>query len=738
MKSFLITFFVIAASFTSLEGQWEVINEGHEFRIIDFVSKDIGWMATEDTILKTTDGGETWISDPWNLGGGELLGYEYIEDFDFVNDSVGWIVMNFQTMYEPYYGLYLTVNGGQSWEKSLEGKGLELEFVSEDMVIVSTEGDDHYHLLKSKDGGITWEDISPGGYFGQRSFSISFASSDTGLFTTWRDKFYEVYRTFNGGRTWHHGSFSEFGDIRDIGFINKSDGYFVAQNRDNSNHVICKTEDAFDTWTVVIENQYPIHSCHFFNKDICVAIFEDSIGCNIVKSYDGGESWIDTASFRLPARITKDIQYDILFSTDSIGFIYSQGWICDLIFKSIDQGDTWSNLNISYPFSDVCFVTDQKGFVVGGSHLPDENYGDIFGTIDGGKSWYYIFSYRSDILSCNFVNDSIGFVDLYPGISTQLYQTSDGGESWFAFPNEFNQFTSFRFINEHVGFAGNDSGVYITYSGGETWDRILASEVSSLITDPFWHFISSIVAGSENTFWAIAGDGRIIKFTNEGAWEKTELETDLPLYKILFTDENTGWIAGGYQKRWNPFEKILFKTEDGGESWFEIDNPYQLVDIYFKDKQYGWAVGRDSLHKGVILETTNGGEDWIVQVDSLSAPLNAFDYRDGFMWAVGENGLILKMYDSTYISAIERPNRVIDGNSLLYLYPNPTNSILNIETETSGQYFIELYNLNGQLLFNDKMNGTTHQVDLSSFQKGVYFITIRSNDFVTTRKIIKL
>jgi hypothetical protein len=36
------------------------------------------------------------------------------------------------------------------------------------------------------------------------------------------------------------------------------------------------------------------------------------------------------------------------------------------------------------------------------------------------------------------------------------------------------------------------------------------------------------------------------------------------------------------------------------------------------------------------------------------------------------------------------------------------------------------------------MEGKSHQIDLSSFQKGVYFITIRSKDFVTTRKVIKL
>jgi hypothetical protein len=72
------------------------------------------------------------------------------------------------------------------------------------------------------------------------------------------------------------------------------------------------------------------------------------------------------------------------------------------------------------------------------------------------------------------------------------------------------------------------------------------------------------------------------------------------------------------------------------------------------------------------------------------------------------------------------------------IYPNPTNNQLTIETEKSDRYSIEIASLNGQLIFSTLMEGTTHQLDLSTFQKGVYFITIRSKDFVTTRKIIKL
>jgi hypothetical protein len=74
----------------------------------------------------------------------------------------------------------------------------------------------------------------------------------------------------------------------------------------------------------------------------------------------------------------------------------------------------------------------------------------------------------------------------------------------------------------------------------------------------------------------------------------------------------------------------------------------------------------------------------------------------------------------------------------LMLYPNPTNSLLTIETDHPDHYSINLSSLNGQLIHSTTMEGTSHLIDLSSFQKGVYFITIRSEDFVTTRKVIKL
>jgi hypothetical protein len=97
----------------------------------------------------------------------------------------------------------------------------------------------------------------------------------------------------------------------------------------------------------------------------------------------------------------------------------------------------------------------------------------------------------------------------------------------------------------------------------------------------------------------------------------------------------------------------------------------------------------------------------------------------------------LTVFYSTFptISSIMAPES--DGADV-HLYPNPVMDLLTVETFHPGFHYIEITTLNGQLLYSTIMEESTLQLDLSSFQKGVYFITIRSRDYVRTEKIIKL
>jgi hypothetical protein len=83
---------------------------------------------------------------------------------------------------------------------------------------------------------------------------------------------------------------------------------------------------------------------------------------------------------------------------------------------------------------------------------------------------------------------------------------------------------------------------------------------------------------------------------------------------------------------------------------------------------------------------------------------------------------------------------VSDSNSdnFIKLYPNPVSAVLSVQLNKPGRTEITITSLNGQQVYSSEMEATSYEIDLSAFQKGLYFITIRSKDFVTTRKIIKL
>jgi rhodanese-related sulfurtransferase len=81
-------------------------------------------------------------------------------------------------------------------------------------------------------------------------------------------------------------------------------------------------------------------------------------------------------------------------------------------------------------------------------------------------------------------------------------------------------------------------------------------------------------------------------------------------------------------------------------------------------------------------------------------------------------------------------NNPLDGMKIK-LYPNPTNGHLTIQTEGIVLYSVELISLKGQLVYHKNYKGNNNQIDLSSFEKGLYFITIRSGDYVRMQKIIK-
>lgn len=97
---------------------------------------------------------------------------------------------------------------------------------------------------------------------------------------------------------------------------------------------------------------------------------------------------------------------------------------------------------------------------------------------------------------------------------------------------------------------------------------------------------------------------------------------------------------------------------------------------------------------------------------------------------------------STFVETQEDCNSLLstedyDKNNWINLYPNPTNNIINLVLPKSNSVIsIHIFNANGIMLMNQ--NQDANFIDISELSSGLYFIKIKTELGVITRKIIKM
>lgn len=93
-------------------------------------------------------------------------------------------------------------------------------------------------------------------------------------------------------------------------------------------------------------------------------------------------------------------------------------------------------------------------------------------------------------------------------------------------------------------------------------------------------------------------------------------------------------------------------------------------------------------------------------------------------------------------SAIERINQTLStsqNNQIVFsVYPNPSRDRITINLfDSSSKTKVEIYSVLGQKINVKQFEGQSFDIDVSSLQKGVYFLKVISGGKETTRKIIK-
>ncbi|MCK5034122.1 MAG: hypothetical protein KAS18_10825, partial [Calditrichia bacterium] len=336
---------VVITDVKILNQQTKIITNQYQKRSIkalDFVSHEHGWLAGEGVLLKTEDGGKTWIpltiDDEWEI---QLI--------DFVNDSVGWAV-------EQIFAdgkILKTMDGGKNWivQKIIDGNYCIKKLYAVNDSVVFTAGfvgGTRYasgRILKTEDGGLSWAEVSPPDYRSDL-YSVSFINNEIGIAI---GTFGAVLKSIDGGKTWDKNIIPYLNFLKDLQLVNDSTGYFIADD-----HLLFSSVDNSNTWELKARD---IASYYALNKNTIYAIKKGSI----MKSLDGGLSWDEKLSD------ARDITL--------INFVdYSTGWIIGnsgTILKTIDGGNNWVNQSIKIRQSKIENKNDLSSF------KPISHKGDI-------------------------------------------------------------------------------------------------------------------------------------------------------------------------------------------------------------------------------------------------------------------------------------------------------------------------------------------------------------------------
>ncbi len=413
----------------------------------------------------------------------------------------------------------------------------------------------------------------------------------------------------------------------------------------------------------------------------------------------------------------------------------------------------------------LSFGNDNTGFAVG-------RYGLIMKTTNKGINWNYVSSgtYLS-LYSTFFIDSMRGYVS---GVSVFL-KTTNAGNLWTpCYVPHQRIFESLYFINLDTGFSVVSTEIWKTTDGGNNWgiNQILGNTLYSI------YFINS-------TTGFISAGNIIYKTTDAGmSWfEANHLSNGIRGYEFEFTNENTGYLCG-----YNVNTGLIYKTTNSGNNWdiiFESSNNYEIRSLSFPTNLFGYATGvngvlkttnaglnwspvlstgtYNSIHfvnnntgylsgyNGLLLKTTNGGQNWLLQNSGTNETLYDIIFlNENTGFTLGFGGKIIKTTNGGTTIGINQTNEEMPDEFLLYQnYPNPFNqsTMFKFQCSIAGMVEIKVFDLLGRevrTLVNEYKQAGTYEVRFNAgdLPSGIYFYRMQTRmqteKYTETKKLILL
>jgi photosystem II stability/assembly factor-like uncharacterized protein len=658
MKRFILFLFVFGTvSQAQYNWFWQnPLPQGNHLNDVKFISSTTGWAVGEyGTILKTTNGGTTWIIQQsgtvYNLHG-----------VSFTDANHGTVVGSGGTILR-------TTNGGSTWNIQSAGITKPLKdvcFTSTNIgTIVGTD-----IILRTTNGGQTWltQYDDNEGHFE----AVSFFDNNYGMAVGYNADLGDagiIYKTTNGGTTWTSAGGGSL--LFDVEMISQNTAIVAGEN-----NLVLRTTDGGLTWDL----QHPGENYHTFfwaisfadasNGVIIGGIFPFSNNENILlRTTNGGVSWdlqtINSGGYLL---------LEVSFSDVNRGTIVGEAGV---ILHTENRGSTWTTQSRGSTdfLYDVSFINNNSGMVVG-------NGGIILRTTNQGATWsQHSSGTENSLFAVRLLNLNIAFA---AGAHGTILKTTNAGVSWTAQSSGVGEWINdIFFFNMETGIVAGTTGLILrTTNGGTSW--------SKQTSGTFWDLHSVSFADDVNGI-AVGKNGTIIKSTNGGiSWSAQSSGTTEYLNGVAYLSSDNAVVVGD--------NGIILKTTNGGTTWTFVPVAggwVSLKDVSFSDDYNGTAAGsimEAGWEYGLILRTTNGGNSWIKQPGGTANGLNAVDFSDFYNGTVvGEYGTILRTTNSGGIPVeLVSFNAVVNGKDVVLTWVTATetnNSGFEVERKSDNDEF---------------------------------------------------
>jgi photosystem II stability/assembly factor-like uncharacterized protein len=330
----------------------------------------------------------------------------------------------------------------------------------------------------------------------------------------------------------------------------------------------------------------------------------DSTG-HIVRTTDGGRSWLDVTPPNLPVE-----SYGSFFLDAQSAWTYVKNYPQDGLVHTVDGGKTWTQLIQSLPNEpeveegwEVTFVNEKDGWAE--SYHVGAGSGDVglYGTHDSGATWNRIMLsdppdatyqswYPGDLGFCLACTDRVYYDPMrvivlhgdYPGTnplgSVLVSRSTDLGKTWkdqtlplpdpaFAgdnvvplqpvFLDTKDGLLPFEF---DVSQANNGLAVYATHDGGLTWipnPTVLGNVRRDSIVD----FVSM------QDIFAACGSDLCVTHDGAGTWQPlhSNLNFDTDVTAVDFVSPSAGWAI---KTTSDDSSSSLWETTNGGAIWTQL------------------------------------------------------------------------------------------------------------------------------------------------------------------------